>query len=63
VTVTGQAVEVTAENRDSQVKIYTQKHPHLEWFINSPNCALLIIHIEYYYLVERFQEVTELYIG
>jgi len=32
----------------------------LKDFVNSPTCALLRVRVETYYLVNRFQEVTEL---
>jgi len=62
VTVLGEAEEVTGAERDRLLPAYLAKHPHLEAFASSPSCALFRVHVRSYYLVRRFQEVTELHI-
>ena len=37
------------------------KHPSLVEFTDSPNCALILVEVEKYYVVQQFQLVTELY--
>jgi hypothetical protein len=39
-----------------------EKHPELEDFVRSPTCAVLDIGVESYYIVERFQHVTEMHL-
>jgi general stress protein 26 len=59
------AIAVTAEGHvkirekeDNKIKeIFISKHPYLDDFVNSPNCALLDINIEKYHYVSRFQNV------
>lgn len=67
-----QAVSVTAVGRDTEAKgadkvvllgRYLSKHPHLEEFANAPTCALIRVAVETYYLVENFQNVTELHLA
>ncbi len=62
VTATGSATECSGTDRERIQAFYLKKHPHLEDFIHSPTCALLEVTIDCYYLVERFQNVTELQI-
>lgn len=62
VTVSGRAFEMkVGEGREAR-KLYLTKHPYLEEFVGSPTCALFAVTVECYYLVERFQKVTELHI-
>jgi nitroimidazol reductase NimA-like FMN-containing flavoprotein (pyridoxamine 5'-phosphate oxidase superfamily) len=60
VTATGTAKEVPGDKHDDMLKLYLAKHPHLRDFVKSPNCALLCVDVEYYYLVNTFQNVTVL---
>lgn len=62
VTVLGEAEEVAGVERDRLLPIYLEKHPHLEAFATAPSCALFRVHVRSYYLVRRFQEVTELHV-
>lgn len=61
-TVLGDAEEVVGAERDSLLRVYLEKHPHLEAFASAPSCALFRVHVRSYYLVRRFQEVTELHV-
>lgn len=63
VTVLGEAEEVGDAERDSLVRGYLAKHPHLEEFVASPACALIRVKVVSYYLVSKFQEVVELHVG
>lgn len=60
VTATGRADEPSGPERDRLQGIYLAKHPYLKDFVTSPTCALLRVKVETYYLVCRFQQVTEL---
>ena len=60
VTVMGIATEVDPAARGRLEQIFLAKHPHLEDFVRSPDCAIIRIQVEKYYLVRKFQEVVEL---
>jgi nitroimidazol reductase NimA-like FMN-containing flavoprotein (pyridoxamine 5'-phosphate oxidase superfamily) len=62
VTATGKANEVSTRDKKRLQKFYLDRHPHLEGFVTSPTCALMIITVEVYYIVTRFQNVMELHI-
>jgi nitroimidazol reductase NimA-like FMN-containing flavoprotein (pyridoxamine 5'-phosphate oxidase superfamily) len=62
VTILGDAEEVSGAERDRLLPAYLAKHPHLEQFASSPSCALFRVDVRSYYLVRRFQEVTELHV-
>lgn len=60
VTATGKAFEVSEDEKVTYLKLYLNKHPHLEEFVISPDCALLRIQVDKYYIVKRFQNVMVL---
>ena len=60
VTATGNVKEVTGAERDRFEALFLAKHPGLSDFIQSPTCALLKIKVRTYYIVRKFQQVTEL---
>jgi nitroimidazol reductase NimA-like FMN-containing flavoprotein (pyridoxamine 5'-phosphate oxidase superfamily) len=60
VTITGKATEVSKGMRSEYLRTYLRKHPELKGFVSSPNCALLRLKVNRYYLVSRFQEVMEI---
>jgi nitroimidazol reductase NimA-like FMN-containing flavoprotein (pyridoxamine 5'-phosphate oxidase superfamily) len=62
VTVSGRAIEAEAGAGRAARKFYLAKHPYLEEFVGSPTCALFAVAVDCYYMVERFQKVTELHI-
>ena len=59
-TALGRVAEAEGDDRDSLLALYLAKHPHLEEFVSSPDCALLRVKIDRYYLVSHFQNVVEL---
>jgi nitroimidazol reductase NimA-like FMN-containing flavoprotein (pyridoxamine 5'-phosphate oxidase superfamily) len=62
VTATGRAEELGDADKEPFLRLYLDRHPYLKDFANSPTCALLRVRVETYYLVNRFQEVTELHV-
>ena len=62
VTATGRAEEVEGQEKDIALRTYLAKHPHLDDFVSSPTCALLIIRVERYYVATRFQSVIEVHV-
>jgi nitroimidazol reductase NimA-like FMN-containing flavoprotein (pyridoxamine 5'-phosphate oxidase superfamily) len=63
VTATGRAEELAGADREVYLDLYLRKHPYLRDFVLSPTCALLRVKVTTYYMVNRFQEVTELHAG
>jgi len=59
VTATGKAEEPRATEKNRYVEIYLRKHAHMREFLLSPNCALLKVEVDAYYVVSRFQNVME----
>ena len=59
VTALGAAKEVGATEKNRLLRIYLAKHPHLEKFVGSPECALIKVRVERYFVVSNFQEMRE----
>lgn len=59
-TALGTVEEAEGDDRARLVRLYLDKHPDLEEFVSSPQCALLVVKIDRYYLVSHFQNVVEL---
>ena len=59
VTALGTAREVKGNGRHRLVKVYLDKHPYLEAFVNSAETAMCRVAVEEY-IVARFAKVTRL---
>jgi nitroimidazol reductase NimA-like FMN-containing flavoprotein (pyridoxamine 5'-phosphate oxidase superfamily) len=59
-TAVGTVRDLRKTKNSRLVRIYLEKHPRLEDFVRSPTCAVLALRVESYYVVERFQHVSEL---
>ncbi len=62
VTITGKAHEAEGSERKWLQKLFLKKHPSLRDFLFSPNCALLKVEVDTYYVVSEFQNVMVLQI-
>jgi hypothetical protein len=62
-TGTGRARELSGAEREDASGRYLTKHPHLEEFATSPNCALVEVRVDTFHVVTRFQEVVEIHVG
>ncbi len=60
VTILGEAEEVDPAEKEATLRLFLDKHPHLEGFATSPNCAVVKVKIRSYLVVRKFQEVLEL---
>jgi len=60
VTVTGVAAEVPSSEREKWLPRYLEKHPHLAEFVNASSCVLIRVNVEWYYIVNHFQNVVAL---
>jgi len=59
-TAIGTAREAPEQAREQLIKLFLARHPHLREFVRSPGCALCLIKVQRYSLVQRFQDVLEL---
>jgi len=59
-TILGNVHEVEGEERKRLSGLYLARHPHLTEFLQDPNCALMILEVERYIMVIRFQQVNEI---
>lgn len=60
-TAVGPVAELEGEARDEACARFVGRHPHLAVFAAAPTTALLALDVETYYVVRRFQTVTELH--
>lgn len=58
VTAVGKVREIKGSTRGQYQRLYLFKHPYLKEFLLSPNCALLKMEVEMYYIVSQFQNVV-----
>ena len=62
VTVLGSVKQVRKNKNSKLIKLYLGKHPQLESFLASPSCVFIRIDVKSFYVVERFQNVTEIHL-
>ena len=62
VTVLGSVRQIRKNKNSKLMKLYLNKHPHLNSFLDSQSCAFLCIDVKSFYVVERFQNVTEVHL-
>jgi nitroimidazol reductase NimA-like FMN-containing flavoprotein (pyridoxamine 5'-phosphate oxidase superfamily) len=58
-TALGNAREIAPPERDSCAQQLISRHPSLQQFINSNECALIAIRVSRYILVQNFSDVSE----
>lgn len=63
VTAVGKAHEVEPSMYTETRDLYLRKHPYLKEFVTSPTCAFVRVNVETYYVVRRFQNVTEVHLS
>ncbi len=61
-TAVGTARELHGDDRAAQLPAYLRRHPHLRPFASAPTSALIELAVDTYYIVSRFQNVTELHL-
>jgi nitroimidazol reductase NimA-like FMN-containing flavoprotein (pyridoxamine 5'-phosphate oxidase superfamily) len=60
VTGVGRAEEVRDAGKNPLTGLFLNRHPGLAPFVQSPDCALIKIAVDFYYIISRFQEVEEI---
>ncbi len=61
VCATGRATEAGPSLCGSVRDLYLSKHPYLREFTASPSCVFMVVEVDVYYMVRRFQNVTEVH--
>ena len=61
-TAVGRAREIEGEEREERLAWFVQRRPELRGFARAPSTALVGLNVETYYVVSRFQNVTELHL-
>ena len=61
VTAVGAVRELRKSGNSRLIRLFTDKHPHLRDFMNSPTCAVLCLEAETLHVVDRFQHVVEIH--
>lgn len=59
VTVLGECRELHGTEMVEASRCYVEKHPHLEEFVASSECALIEVTVRSFYLVNHFQNLRE----
>jgi len=60
VTAFGAAHEVPHEERELWQGVYLARHPSLQAFVESPDCALMAVRVQWYDVISDFQNVETL---
>jgi heme iron utilization protein len=60
VTCIGRAESVEDPQKNSFQALYLGRHPELASLVQSPDCALIKITIEYYYILRQFDQMEEI---
>jgi nitroimidazol reductase NimA-like FMN-containing flavoprotein (pyridoxamine 5'-phosphate oxidase superfamily) len=59
VTITGKSYLAEDFQKQKWASLLLKKHPYLKSFIGAPSTALVVVEVYRYFLVRRFQEVSE----
>jgi hypothetical protein len=59
VTITGKSSLAEDFQKQKWASLLLKKHPYLKSFIGGPSTALVVVEVYRYFLVRRFQEVSE----
>lgn len=58
VTIQGTAAEPTGAERPAAARLLTDRHPHLQGFVEADSCAVMVMDVEEYRIVRQFQNVV-----
>ena len=59
ITVVGTANDIKDEERLKYASLLIDRHPTLADFVNSPDCAVMKVEIDRYYVVSEFESVVK----
>ena len=61
ITVVGTAEDIKDAKRDTYASLLLKRHPSLSEFVNSPDCAIICVEIDSYYIVSEFESVVRIH--
>jgi len=61
ITAIGNAEDIKGEGRDKYASLLLDRHPSLKEFVNSPDCAIMCVEIDSYYIVSEFESVVRIH--
>jgi nitroimidazol reductase NimA-like FMN-containing flavoprotein (pyridoxamine 5'-phosphate oxidase superfamily) len=59
ITVVGTAVDIKGPERSEYASLLIGRHPKLDDFVNAPDCAVIKVEIDRYYVVSEFESVVK----
>lgn len=62
VTAVGSVRQIRKNKKSKLMELYLKKHPQLESFLASSSSAFICIDVKSFYVVERFQNITEIHL-
>ena len=57
ITAVGEVVKIPDENKRFYLRMHLERHPHLENFLTSPECELVIVSVRAYQVVKDIDDV------
>jgi len=60
ITAVGTAEDIKDGERDRYASLLLERHPSLSDFVNSPDCAIICVEIDSYYIVSEFESVVRI---
>ena len=60
ITIVGSAADVKGEKRVKYASLLVSRHPILNDFVSSPDCALMVVTIDKIYIVSDFESVVKI---
>ncbi|MFH1878132.1 MAG: pyridoxamine 5'-phosphate oxidase family protein [Candidatus Omnitrophota bacterium] len=60
ITIMGEAVPCSGQERKKMEDVYLKRFPFLEDFIKNPSCEIVIVKVDRYISVTKFQNVREI---
>lgn len=60
ITVVGSAEDIIGTDRDRYASLLLDRHPSLTDFVNAPDCAVIRVDIDSYYVVSEFESVVRI---
>ena len=61
ITIIGSAKDIKDVDRDKYASLLLERHPSLTDFVNSPDCAIIRVAIDSYYIVSEFESVVRIH--
>ncbi|MGY5880257.1 MAG: pyridoxamine 5'-phosphate oxidase family protein [Candidatus Thorarchaeota archaeon] len=60
ITMIGTALDIQGDGRNKYAELLLKRHPTLSDFVNSPDCAVMLVEIDKIYIVSEFESVVKI---